>query len=206
MSMSLADLRRQKDQPASRPTRVVRACLDQSLLADIQRLSEEKRVLLLETPTVDEDGEQAGPPQRTGGSRHGARLAAIDDELEPLYQRLRDTEGEILLRATDGGSWLRWKDAHPAREGNEVDDRLAYGLANATELLEDLGKYAVSWNGDDFGPGEWDWFSQKVAPADLGACITAVVEMHESRVSAPKSRSTSSDLPTSATDSPSPAV
>lgn len=204
MSMSLADLRKEKDQPASRPTRVVKVCLDQSLLADIQRLTEEKRILAVEASSLDGDDEQTGPPQRTGGSRHGGRIKAIDAELEPLYQRLRDTEGEILLRATDGGSWLRWKDAHPAREKNEVDERLAYGMCNATDLLDDLGKYAVSWNGDEFGPGEWDWFSKKVAPADLGACVSAIVELHESRIQAPKSLTPSSDLPTSAPDSPSP--
>jgi hypothetical protein len=203
---SLADLRKTKDQPASRPTRIVKACLDQALLADIQRLTVEKTDLLMSAP-LDGDGEQGenGPPRRVGQGMN-PRIAEIDAELEPLYQRLRDAEGEILLSATDGGTWLRWKDAHPAREKNEVDERLAYGLANATDLLEDLGKYVVSWNGDDFGPGEWDWFSQKVAPADLGACISAVVELHESRISAPKLRSVSSEPPTSATDSTSPAA
>lgn len=208
MSKTLADLRKEKDQPASRPTRVVKACLDQSLLADIQRLTVEKNDLLVAEnarSAESEDGEQSGPPRRVGQGPD-PRLAEIEVELEALYERLRETEGEILLRATDGGSWMRWKDAHPAREKNEVDERLAYGLCDATALLDDLGRYAVAWNGDDFGPGEWAWFSEKVAPADLGACITAVVELHESRVAAPKSRSTSSGHLTSVTDSSSPSA
>lgn len=196
MSKTLADLRKEKDQPAQLPTRVIKACLDQSLLADIQRLTSEKSDLLTESVRTTGEGEQAGPPKRQGEGTN-PRLAEIDAELEPLYQRLRDTEGEILLRATDGGSWLRWKDAHPAREGNESDERFAYGFCNATDLMGDLGKFVISWDGDEFGPGEWDWFSKKVAPADLAECVKAVVEMHESRISAPKSQSTSSAPTTS---------
>lgn len=210
MTSSLADLRKKKDEPASLPTRVVKACLDQSLLADIQRLTAEKTDLIVagagtRASADADDDTQDGTPRRVGQGVN-PRIAAIDAELEPLYQRLRDTEGEILLRATDGGTWLRWKDAHPPREKNEVDERLAYGLANATDLLDDLGKYAVAWNGDDFGPGEWAWFSKKVAPADLNACISAVVELHESRISAPKSLSNSSATLTDETGSPSPAA
>ena len=213
MSKSLADLRAAKDRKPSLPTRIVKVCLDQDLLADIQRLTAERRDLAVSAAVADdadeaksaEDGSD-GPPQRLAGPPPPPRLAEIDAELEPLYERLRETEGELLIRAGDGGAWLRWKDAHQAREGNELDDRLAYGYCNASDLASDLGKYVVGWEGDDFGPGEWDdWFAAKVAPADIGAIVSAVVEVHEARVTAPKSPSTSSAPPTSATDSPSPA-
>lgn len=208
MPKSLADLRKEKDEPARLPTRVLKVCLDQALLSDIQRLTAEKSDVMVAAAmrSSEEGGEQSGPPKRMGQGLD-PRIAEIEAELEPLYQRLRDTEGELLLRATDGGVWLRWKDSHPARKDNEADDRLAFGFCNASDLVDDLGKYVVSWNGDEFGPGEWDgWFRGKVAPADLGACVSAVVEMHEQRVTAPKSQSTSSEPPTSETDSPLPAA
>jgi len=200
MSKTLADLRKEKDQRGSLPTRIVTICLDQELLADIQRLTAEKRDLEANLPRSVEDddqGEDATParPRRQGeGGKVRARLDQIAAELEPLYQRLRDTEGELLIRARDGGSWLRWKDAHPAREGSDVDERLSYGFCNATDLAGDLGRYVVSWNGEEFAPGEWDdWFAAKVAPADIGECVRAVVELHEARVGAPKSPSVSSE-------------
>jgi hypothetical protein len=226
MSKTLADLRKEKDQRGSLPTRIVTICLDQELLADIQRLTAEKRDLEADLPRSvgvgaldpeivdrydlrraycedDDQGEDATParPRRQGeGGKVRARLDAIAAELEPLYQRLRDTEGELLIRASDGGSWLRWKDAHPAREGSDVDERLSYGFCNATDLAADLGRYVVSWNGEEFAPGEWgDWFAAKVAPADIGECVRAVVELHEARVGAPKSPSTSSVPETSET-------
>lgn len=203
---SLADLRADKERPASLPTRAVTICLDQKLLADIQRLTLEKNDLLVQAAVESSDEDKPGRPKRQGEGKN-PRLAEIDAEIEPLYAEMREASGEILLRARPGGEWLRWKDEHPAREKNESDDRLAFGLCNAADLLDNLGKYVVSWNGDEFGPGEWDgWFKGKVAPADLGALVTAVVEMHESRVTAPKSPSTSSELPTSVTDSPSPAA
>ena len=213
MSKSLADLRAAKDRKPSLPTRIVKVCLDQDLLADIQRLTAEKRDLAVSAAVAADDVDDAaedgkeGAPQRLAGPPPHPRVAEIDAELEPLYERLRETEGELLIRAGDGGAWLRWKDAHPARDDNAVDISLAFGYCNATDLANDLGKYVVAWNGDDFGPGEWDdWFRANVAPADIGAIVSAVVEVHEARVTAPKSRSVSSDLPTSGTDSPSPAA
>jgi len=201
MSKSLADLRAAKDRKPSLPTRIVKVCLDQDLLADIQRLTAEKRDLAVSAAVADDADEAKGgedggdgPPQRLVGPPPPPRLAEIDAELEPLYERLRETEGELLIRAGDGGAWLRWKDAHPAREGSDVDERLSYGFCNATDLAADLGRYVVSWNGEEFAPGEWDdWFAAKVAPADIGECVRAVVELHEARVGAPKSPSVSSE-------------
>lgn len=207
MALSLADLRKEKEKPASLPTRVVKICLDQALLSDIQRLTAEKSDIATAAALAAADSDDSAGPPRRQGQGVDPRLAEIDAELEPLYERLRETEGELLISARDGGEWIRWKDAHPPRENNEVDDRLAYGLCNAADLVADLGKYIVAWNGDDFGPGEWDgWFASKVAPADLGECTKAVVEVHEARVSAPKSLSTSSAPQTSVTGSPSPAA
>lgn len=206
MSKTLAELRAEKAQPASLPTHLARLCLDQKVLANIQRLTAEKHHIEITTPApVDDDEKQTRP--RRAGEGVNPRLAQIDAELEAEYDAMREAEGELLLQAGEGGAWLRWKDDHPPREGNESDERLAYGLCNAADLMDDLGSYVVSWNGDDFGPGEWDdWFKAKVAPADLGALVNAVVAMHESRILVPKSSTGSSKHLTSVTDSDSPAV
>lgn len=206
MRKSLAELRAAKDQPASLPTHLARICLDQKALASIQRLTAEKNHLLLTTPAPADDEDKESRPRRAG-EKADPRLADIDAELELLYDEMREAEGELLLQAGDGGAWLRWKDDHPPREGNESDERLAYGLCNASDLMDDLGDYVKAWNGEDFGPGEWDgWFKAKVAPADLGALVNAVVAMHESRILVPKSSTGSSKHLTSVTDSDSPVV
>lgn len=204
MSKTLAELRAEKNQPASLPTHLARICLDQEVLADIQRLQAEKNHLLLTAPApVDDEDREARP--RRAGEKADPRLAEIDAALEAEYDKMRAAEGELLLRAGEGGAWLRWKDEHPAREGNESDERLTYGLCNAADLMDELGTYVVAWNGEDFGPGEWDsWFKAKVAPADLGALVNAVVQMHESRILVPKSSTGSSKHLTSVTDSASP--
>ena len=58
MSKTLADLRKEKDQRGSLPTRIVTICLDQELLADIQRLTAEKRDLEADLPRSVEDDDQ----------------------------------------------------------------------------------------------------------------------------------------------------
>lgn len=199
MSKTLAELRAAKDEPASLPTHLARICLDQKVLANIQRLTAEKNHLLLTTPAPADDEEKEARPRRAG-EKVDPRIAEIDAELEVQYDEMRENEGELLLRAGDGGVWLRWKDDHPPREGNESDERLAYGLCNAADLMDELGTYVAAWNGDDLGPGEWDsWFKSKVAPADLGALVNAVVQMHESRILVPKSSTGSSGRLTSVT-------
>lgn len=200
MSKSLADLRAEKA-TQSLPTRVMPICLNQELIADVQRLEAEKRDLLIDAARKPADDDQDAPPQRLAGpAATPPRVSEIDTELEALYDRMREYEGELLLRAIPGGEWQRWKDAHPARENNPTDADIGFGLCNAVDLLDTLDKFAAEWNGEPFGPGEWtDWFVQKVAPADLRDICANVVSLHEQRVSVPKSQSSSSGTPTGAT-------
>jgi hypothetical protein len=192
MPKSLADL---KAKPKSLPTRAVRICLDQEAVADVQRLDREKSDLLLDAQRggVTEDGERTGPPRRTGEGAAPPRLAEIDAELEALFDRMRESEGDLLLRAIGGGEWQRFKDDHPAREGNKTDEEVAYGLCDSSALLADLSRYVAAWNDETLGPDDWrDWFSAQVAPADLRELCSEVVQLHESRVRVPKARSTDS--------------
>lgn len=200
MPRSLADL---KAKPKSLPTRTVRICLDQEAVADVQRLDREKADLLLQArrSQVDEDGERTGPPRRVGESPMPPRVAEIDAELEALFDRMRESEGDLLLRAVSGGEWQRFADDNPARDGNKSDEQFGYGLVNVTALLADLGRYAAAWNGENFGPDDWrEWFAAQVAPADLLELCQEVVQIHQSRVRVPpKPLSDSSEIQTSAT-------
>lgn len=182
MARSLADL---KAKPKQLPTRTVRICLDQEAVADVQRLDAEKRDLLLESQRSD-DGDQK--PRRVGEGPN-PRLAEIDTELEALFDRMRESEGDLLLRAVDGGVWQRFKDANPPREGSKTDEDAAYGICDSSALLNDLGRYVAAWEGEQFGPNDWaDWFAAQVAPADLAELCREVVQLHESRIRVPKAR------------------
>lgn len=199
MPKSLADL---KAKPKSLPTRTVRICLDQEAVADVQRLDNERRDVLADAfRAKDEDGERTGPPRRVGEAAVPPRVAEIDAELEALFDRMRESEGDLLVRAVGGGEWQRFKDEHPPREGNKSDEEITYGLLDSAALLDALGRFAVSWNGEAFGAEDWrDWFAAQVAPADLAEICREVVQLHEARVTVPKARSTvSSDTPGSAT-------
>lgn len=202
VTRSLADL---KAKPKSLPTRIVpKICLDLEALADVQRLDreradleDEKAALLKGRQQVGEDGETKGPPKRTG---EGAppprvaeivtRLAEIDDTQEGLLDRMRESEGDILLRAIGSGEWQRFKDENPPREGNKSDGEFGYDLCNATQLMADLGRYVVSWGDQNLEPGAWDeWFGERVAPGDQADIAKNVVQNQEARITVPKARS-----------------
>lgn len=205
MALTLAELRARKHK--SLPTHVQRLTLDQDLLADVQRLEAERNDLLVEAQRAKPvDDESDGPPRKMAGKSLPPRVEEINAELAGLYDRLRDSEGELLLRGISGGEWQQWKDEHPPREGNVSDQEVAYGLCNATDLLNDLGRYVVSWEGEELAADDWrGWFAVQVAPGDLRDLVNAVVMMHErSGVRAPKSLNGSSGTPDGASDSESP--
>lgn len=197
---TLAELRARKHKAL--PTHAQRITLDQELIADVQRLETEKNDLKTQTIRVDADGERTGAPRKSGeGGEAVARIAQIDAELDSLYDRISDSEGELLLRGISGGDWQRWKDEHPPREGNVTDKRVAFGLCNATDLLNDLGRFAVSWDGEDLAESDWQMLTEQIPPGDLRDLVSKVVNMHErSGVRIPKSSSGSSAKDSSATD------
>lgn len=197
---TLAELRARKHKTL--PTHAQRITLDQELIADVQRLETERSDLLMQARRVDEDGERTGPPRKSGeGSGIPSRVEAIDVELTTLYDRIAESEGELMLRGISGGDWQRWKDEHPPREDNVTDTRVAFGLCNATDLLNDLGRFVVSWDGEDLADGDWQMLAEQIPPGDLRELVTAVVAMHErSGVRIPKSLSGSSETEPSATD------
>jgi hypothetical protein len=191
---TLADLRaKAAKSPPSYATRILpNVCLDQEVVAKVQQLETEKLTLLSQDRgRKDEDGRPAAETKMAQGP--DPRLAEIDTEIEDLWDSVRPQTGDILLRAIDGGEWFRWKDANPPREGNESDELLTFGLCNATALASDLGRYVAGWNDEELGPDDWaTWLGQRVGPADQGAAVRIVVEMHETRLNVPKPPSGSS--------------
>lgn len=220
MSKSLAELRAT---PApSLPEVPYKVCLDQSLLREANRLRSEQEDIeaeraplraeqetLLEQIGASAVGEGEGKPKRNYDPSVG-RLSEITKLTEALVERareaqakmaaiwdqMREVEGELTLRAIDGGEWQRWKDKHPAREGNVSDEQTCYGFCNTADLMADLGRYVVAWEGEELSPTDWSgWLAKKVAPADLREMCMVVVQMHETKVSVPKSLTVSSETP-----------
>lgn len=196
---TLAELRARKHK--SLPVHPARITLDQELLADVQRLEAEKNDLRMQVARVDEDGNRTGPPPKAG-QKVPPRLAEIDAELARLYDRLRASEGELLLRGVTGAEWQAFKDEHPPRKDNGSDTQIAYGYCNASDLLNELGRFVVAWDGEELADGDWDgWLRDSIAAGDLRDLVTAVVVMHErSGVRAPFVPTTSPETEDAATD------
>jgi hypothetical protein len=193
MPKSLAELRASSH--AALPERTMELCLSQALVSEVEALDIEKRSLSVET--ARKDGEESGPKPRKADPPADPRVAEIDARLEELYDEMREHTGQLVLRATTGGEWRRWVDAHPARVDDKFDEGVAYGYCNASDLLAALGDYAVSWNGTPLSEGDWEFIENRAAPGDLKVACQTVVQMHEAGgLKAPKSQRALSVVPT----------
>lgn len=204
MPRSLAELRAE-----AKPRALERSyslCLAQDLVARVQSLCDERDSLAFEIGTsTDEDGKPKKP--RRANDPRQARIAEIDTELETLYEEMRDHTGELILRATSAGLWRRWVEENPPRiadrdaEGrpilNPVDENVAYGICDATALLEDLHRYVVSWNGEPVSADDFAYLVDNAAPGDVKEVCRIVVQLHEAAgARAPKASSLSSSTTT----------
>jgi len=205
---TLAELRAQSGpKPLPRAERTVSLIEGQHLIADAQKLSEERDDLMLAARRTDDDGNATKPPAKAGQGaaetrKRNARLTDIGAELAMISGRLGEHQGVIGLTGIEGGDWQRFKDANPPREGNDADERLAGGFCNFTAVFETLGAYVSQWNGEDVPEGEWDsMLAERIIYADRCDMVTTVVLMHEQGLlRAPKSPSSSSSTKDSATD------
>lgn len=197
MTKTLAELRAQP-QKQSRPEQSVSICLAPHLVAEVQELTQRLGVLqdeldTLPQPPVDEDGERVGPPQKLGAGPNPraveirAEQAEIRARLKVLLEEMAEHEGEMRLRAGDDGVWRRWVDKNPAREeggaGYLRDREVTGGYCNADALIETLGDYAHSWNGDPLAAGDWDAvFKDNIGGPDKKKMAQTVVALYESRL------------------------
>lgn len=197
---TLAELRARKQ---TLPTREKKVCLDLAAVSEVEALEREKGDLLVSASNAKDEGGKA----RKGAEGENPRIAEIDAEMERLFDRMRESEGAITLRAITGGEWHRFKEANPARgeddPNHKVDERIAWGVCNATALLDELPRFVAAWDGDELQPGDWVTIADQIAPADLREIVTTVVQMHEGLTGAilpPKSRSASGKTGDSATN------
>lgn len=210
MPKSLADLRATPSQ--SRPERAYTVCLAQHLVAEVGGLTDELHALQVKILDIEEqlpssDDDEGKEPQRLTPSpevqqlrderdRLKQRATEIRGRLRELLDEMAEHEGELRIRAAvDDGAWRRWTNEHPAREkdqpGHQRDQEVTGGYCNADDLIDALGTYAWSWNGERFADGDWDLLG--VPPADKKHIATLVVNLYESDASLPKWRSALSE-------------
>lgn len=214
---TLAELRAQSGpKPLPRKTVTVTLVEGQHLLAEFEALTQEATDLVREKDRIAErvsgqnaDGEQTGPPRKSGqGSDDAkraaeieARMAEIEARVKALPDDLREFQGELDLTGFTGGDWQRFKDDNPPREGNEQDKHLVAGHCDASALFNALGKFVKAWNGEPVAAADWDSFlAERIAYADRRDLLPAIVSMHEAKAATlPKSRSVSPTTASSAT-------
>lgn len=186
---TLAELRaRTGPVPLPKATRTVTLVEGQHLLDESQRLEEERVDLLIQ---VERDAEKAADDGRDRTQKAGQkpeptqppRLDEIRAEQRALAERIAEFQGVLGLTGISGGEWQRFKDENPAREDNDADQRLAGGTCNTSVLFGALGRFVTSWNDEALGDGDWDaWLAERICYADRRDLVTAVVELHESRL------------------------
>lgn len=186
---TLAELRaRTGPVPLPKATRTVTLVEGQHLLDESQRLEEERVDLLIQ---VERDAEKAADDGRDRTQKAGQkpeptqppRLDEIRAEQRALAERIAEFQGVLGLTGISGGEWQRFKDENPAREDNDADQRLAGGTCNTSVLFSALGRFVTSWNDEALGDGDWDaWLAERICYADRRDLVTAVVELHESRL------------------------
>lgn len=197
---TLAEVRARKQ---TLPTREKRVCLDLAAISEVEVLEAEKRDLLVEA----EERKDGTTRARKASEGANPRLAQIETEMEALFDRMRESEGSITLRAVTGGDWHRFKEANPARgeddANHKLDEKIAWGVCNASVLLDELPRFVAAWEGEELQSGDWVTIADQLAPADLRDIVTTVVSMHENLNGAivpPKSRSGSAKTEGSATN------
>lgn len=169
--VSLEDLR--KGAPVARTERVYQLCLRRDLIGRVDMLTTE--LASLPAPVEDDNA----PPMRKG-QKADPRPQEIRDELAQIEAEIDDAIGDLRLRAIPDGEWRRWVNEHPPREEDPRDEQIGYGICNTDDLANDLGMWAVSWNGDDLEADDWSRiFAPNAAGGDLKALVNLVVMMQE---------------------------
>lgn len=181
---TLAELRARKSQPRPRAHQTCTLVEGQHLLDEESQLLEE--LSDLQAQVRDSDGNPS--PTRKMGQGLPPRADEIKARVKELQSELLDHQGVVSLTGMTGGEWQNFKDEHPAREGNEDDERVAFARCNSSALFAALGRFVSAWDGEDVDAAAWDdWLADRICYADRRDMVTAVVEMQEAKL--PKGRS-----------------
>lgn len=180
---SLKELR---EAPVNLPERPVELCLAQGLLGRIEALENERDDVLQATQKTPRR-QSSGPPNTSG----------IEKQIEGLLDEMRENTGTLIVRAVESGEWRTWAIEHPARDADEpggaLDRRIGYSAVNVDDLINEMERWAYSWNGEPLEPGEFEEvILPRAANGDLLELCRQVVLLHEGPGAVPKSRGTSS--------------
>lgn len=121
------------------------------LYAEIQRLSAEHDRII----------EEAAERPRKMGDGVPPEAQALRDRMRELAHQAEDYKGTIVLanKRTEG-EWIQWRIDHPGREkghgGYREDMAITLGWCDSDALIEDIGTYAESWNGEPLTKAAFD--------------------------------------------------
>lgn len=218
---SLEQMRAQKTAPIPVPkgSEIVTLTEGQHLHDEAERLSRKRDDLIADAARRSLSEEQAESKAR---SRKSAEK--VVDDLEPaldeinrdalsVTERLREFQAEVGLEGMTPGEWEQYKLAHPPRiTGNyrterdngdvivgapiydRLDVQVGAAVVDVSAVLEDLGRFVKTWDGEKVADGEWDdLLGPRVIPSSHAALASKVVLMHQGEVDrVPKSLSDSS--------------
>ena len=181
-----------------RPTVPVHLCLDSDLLERVQMIDDEVAALM------DDETARRKPAAKV-------RIAELRRTADALRTEAADQFGVLVLCAAwSRGEWENFVDEHPPRtEGpaKERDDRRAGGVVNSSALLDHLGEFVHTWQGEPITGADW---SSRIEPAlwpgNLGTLCLTVVSLYEQPRDFRQARSGLSQILGALTDSAQPAT
>lgn len=206
MPPTLAELRAQSGpKPLPKATVNVTMVEGQHLLAKSQQLNDELVDLLVEQEREKAKDDEGRDRVRKAGEQRSPENPRIDElreEMQSVVDQLAEFQAKIEISGYTGGNWQRYKDEHPPREDNQADLTLARGMCNSSDLFNDLGRFVVSWDGEELDKSDWSgWLAERICYADRRDLVTEIVDLHENKLPrAPKSQSSSSPTGSSETD------
>lgn len=192
------------------PRRSTSICLAGQVLSKIRSVTVEltdieQQIRLERAAEISEQPAAAPGPERLGGRAAPPITADADPEREPteldraaeakraelraLGEVLDQHTGVLEVQGIAPREWRKLCDENPPRDDNRRDAAVGRGYINAEVLLTRLGDFAVTWNGEDLGPGDWELIEATAVPADLDEVALLVVSMHEVAVNLGKLRS-----------------
>lgn len=207
MPLSIADLR--KSPHVGLPTETGPLCVAGEVSADFHA-ADQAFFLAAGEASVARDKARAAARDAEDGPRR-VRRASDPSEVQALEARATELEAvagdaaktadalrekmlehtvQVTLRAIQDGPWRLWCDAHPAREGDRRDRDEFAGICNSDALIASLGDWVTALNGEEPGPGDWEFVASNGAPGDLKALAGIVVRLQERGVNLGKSRLT----------------
>ncbi len=187
MPKSIAELRKQA-KPTVRRWLPYELCLDADLLSQVRALVQEQSDLRQQVPTIGE-----GKVKRVNNPIT-ARIRESEAKLAELKSEIDDATGTLVLSAKlSDAEWNAWVDAHPARDegepGFERDQRGSQGLCNVDDLVDELRKYADTWNGEPVTDEDWDFIAERANNGSKIEMALTVVSLYEQTIDLPKWRS-----------------